>query len=109
MADTKKKLSIKDAFTQVTGKQGVSDMILYNTGGYYPTYENRSDFYTPDGANYQGPLLGAGKGTKDKMPGTTPAEVRNALQNLLEALKILPKIKKQGPVLSPGSRYVDHI
>jgi len=109
MADKKTKLTIKDAFTKITGKQGVSDMATYGSSNQYPTYEDRRDFYTPGSADYQGPMIGAGKGTKDRMPGTTPQEVRNALQSLLEALKIIPKVKKKGPVLSPGSRYVDYI
>lgn len=114
-----KKLTIKEAL-QVLGKDTPpSDMARrnYTMDVPYPTYSQRGNFYGQGPtADYQGPMSGAGVGTRDRMPGTTPTpiEVKTALQQLLEMLKITkPKPKvgkdKQLEIAPTGSKYGKYI
>lgn len=110
-----KKLTIKEAL-QVLGKDTPpSDMARrnYTMDVPYPTYSQRSNFYGQGPtADYQGPMAGAGSGTKDRMPGTTPAQVKTVLQQLLEMLKITkPKVgkDKQLEIAPTGSKYGKYI
>lgn len=114
-----KTLTIKEAL-QILGKNTPpSDMVWrnYTMDVPYPTYNQRSDFYGQGPtADYQGPMAGAGVGTRDRMPGTTPTptETKTVLQNLLERLKIAkPKPKvgkdKQLPVPSTSNKYAKYI
>jgi len=114
-----KKLTIKEAL-QVLGKDTPpSDMARrnYTMDVPYPIYSQRSNFYGQGPtADYQGPMSGAGVGTRDRMPGTTPTpvEVKTALQQLLEMLKITkPKPKvgkdKQLEIAPTNSKYGKYI
>ena len=112
-----KKLTIKEAL-QVLGRgTPPNDMALrnYTMDAPYPTYSQRSNFYGQGPtADYQGSMLGAGAGTRDRMPGTTPTPVniKTKLQQLLEMLKITkPKVgkDKQLEIAPSGSRYAKYI
>ena len=107
-----KKLTIKEAL-QVLGRAvPPSDMAQRNNtmNAPYPTYSQRSNFYGQGHTgDYQGPMLGGGAGTNDRMPGTTPTPTK--LQQLLEMLRIKPKAGKDKPkeIAPPGSRHAQYI
>ena len=112
-----KKLTIREAL-QILGRgTPPSDMAQrsYTMDAPYPMYSQRSNFYGQGPtADYQGPMVGTGVGTRDRMPGTTPTEVKTALQQLLEMLKITkskPKVNKnnQPEIAPPGSKYGKYI
>jgi len=114
-----KKLTIKEALQALGRATPTSDMAQrnYTMDVPYPTYSQRGNFYGQGPtADYQGPMLGSGAGTKDRMPGTTPTpvETKTKLQQLLEMLRITkPKPKagkdKQLEIAPPGSRYAKYI
>ena len=107
-----KKLTIREAL-QVLGRAiPPSDRTQRNhtMDAPYPTYSQRSNFYGQGHTgDYQGPMLGGGAGTKDRMPGTTPTPTK--LQQLLEMLRIKPKAGKDKPkeIAPPGSRHAQYI
>ena len=78
-----------------------------------PTYTDRSTFFQ-DGSNadYQGPMLGAGRGTLDRMPGTSPEQPVSPVEALLRRLRIIPtppSVYKRPEVGHPGDKYVKYI
>ena len=78
-----------------------------------PTYTDRSTFFQ-DGshADYQGPMKGAGKGTQDRMPGTSPERTVSPIEVLLRQLRIIPRPaakSKRPEVGHPGDKYVKYI
>ena len=107
-----KKLTIKEALQVLERAVPPSDMAQRNNtmNAPYPTYSQRSNFYGQGHTgDYQGPMLGGGAGTKDRMPGTTPTPTK--LQQLLEMLRIKPKAgkDKSKEIAPPGSRYAQYI
>jgi hypothetical protein len=112
-----KKLTIKEALQVLGRATPTSDMAQRNRtmDVPYPTYSQRSNFYGKGPtADYQGPMLGSGVGTRDRMPGTTPEETKTKLQQLLEMLRIRKPQPKEGKdkqkeIAPPGSRYAQYI
>ena len=109
-----RKLTIKEALQVLGRATPPSDTAQRNNtmNAPYPTYSQRSNFYGQGlTGDYQGPLFGAGGGTKDRMPGTTPTPAPTKLQQLLEMLRIKPKAGKDKPkeIAPPGGRHAQYI
>lgn len=77
-------------YKQLDREQAVGEALKINKA----SYEGRARFneHNPD---YQGPMSFAGKGTKDRMPGTTPSNSRYNIKQK-STQKSTNKKKKQG-------------